>query len=59
MKRPVKIEVVQEGEERYLIKTFADGEEVREPIVKQPRKTRYPDRPYWRWGFDKSRKKTF
>lgn len=59
MKRPIKIEVVQEGEDRYLIKTFADGEEVREPIVKRPRKKRYPDRPYWRWGFDKSRKKTF
>lgn len=48
-----------EGEDRYLVKTFAAGEEVRESIVKQPRKKRNPDRPYRRWGFDKSRKKTF
>jgi hypothetical protein len=30
-----------------------------EPIVKLPRKKRYPDRPYRRWDFDKSSKKSF
>jgi hypothetical protein len=56
---PTKIEIIQEGEGRFLVKTFADGTEERTPIVKLPRKKRYPDRPYWTWSFDKSRKKGF
>jgi hypothetical protein len=32
-KKPVSIEVVQEGDERFLVKTYADGETVRELIV--------------------------
>jgi hypothetical protein len=56
-KNPIKIEVVQEGDERFLLKTFADGSEEREPIVKLPRK---PSRfPYRKVTFDKSRKKVF
>jgi hypothetical protein len=58
-KKPVSIEIVQEGEQRFLIKSFADGEKIREPIVKLPRKKRYPDRPYWHWVFDKSKKRGF
>jgi hypothetical protein len=39
-KKPVSIEVVQEGDERFLIKPFAGGETTREPNVKLPRKKR-------------------
>ena len=56
-KTKVKVEIEVEGELRFLVTTYSDGEQSREPIVKLPRKKRYPDRPYWRWGFDKSRKK--
>jgi hypothetical protein len=53
--RPIAIEIVQEGDERYVLKTFADGSEERTPIVKLPRKrSRFP---YRKWSFDKSRKK--
>jgi hypothetical protein len=56
-KNPIKIEVVQEGDERFLLKTFADGSEEREPIMKLPRKrSRFP---YRKVTFDKSRKKGF
>ena len=58
-KKPVSIEVVQEGDERFLVKTYANGETVRESIVKRPRRKRYPDRPYWHWTFDKTKKKGF
>ena len=58
-KKPVSIEVVQEGDERFLVKTYANGETVRESIVKGPRRKRYPDRPYWHWTFDKTKKKGF
>jgi hypothetical protein len=56
-KEPVEIEVVQDGDERFIIKTFADGREERVPIVKLPRKP--PRWPYRKVSFDRSRKKGF
>ena len=56
---PCKIEIVQQGDERFILKVFADGREEREPIVKLPRKKRYPPRPYWHWDLSKIRKKDF
>lgn len=56
-KKPIKIEIVQEGDARFVLKAFADGTEERLPIVKLPRKTRYPPRTYRKWDF--SRKKGF
>jgi len=58
-KKPLSIEVVQEGDERFLIKTYANGEKVRESIVSGPRKKRYPDRPYRHWTFDRTKKNGF
>ncbi len=52
-KKPTKVEIVEEANGRFLVKTYANGSEEREPIVKQPRKRRYPDRPYWVWQFEK------
>jgi hypothetical protein len=55
--KPIKIEVVQEGDGRFLVKTMADGTEERTAIVKLPRKrSRFPYRTV---TFDKSRKKGF
>jgi len=51
--------VVQEGDERFLIKTYANGEKVREPIVEGPRKKRYLSCPYWHWTFAKTKEKGF
>jgi hypothetical protein len=56
-KTPTKIKVKQEGDERFLLMTFADGSEMRKPIVRLPRKP--PRFPYRRVTFDKSRKKGF
>jgi hypothetical protein len=58
-KVPVGVEIIQEGDERFILKTHADGTEERVPVVKLPRKKRYPDRPYRKWTFDKSKKKGF
>jgi hypothetical protein len=56
-KEPVEIEIIQDGDERYMLKTFADGSEERTPIVRLPRK---PSRfPYREWSFDRSKKKGF
>jgi len=44
-RKSLVIEVVSEGDERYLLKIFADGREERVPIVKRPRKpARFPYR---------------
>jgi hypothetical protein len=56
-KTPTTIEVVQEGDERFLLKTFADGSEERTPIVKLPR--RPPRSRFRKVTLDKSRKRGF
>ena len=53
MPKPIKIEIVQEGNLRFMVKTFADRSEERVPIVKLPRKRRFPSRPYWHWNLNK------
>lgn len=56
-KKPVRVLIVDQGQERFILRTFSDGTKEREPIVKLPRKKRYPPRPYWDWKFSKGRKK--
>jgi hypothetical protein len=56
-KQPIRIEIVQEGDQRFLVKGFADGSEEREPIVKLPRKP--PRFRYRTVTLDRSRKKGF
>ena len=56
-KEPIKVEIVDEPEGRFIVKTYNDGSETREPVVKLPRKKRYPPRPYRHWHL--SRKKGF
>ena len=58
-KKPVSIVVVQDGDEPFLIKTYANGEKVRESIVSEARKKRYPVRPYWHWTSDRTKKNGF
>ena len=40
VKKRTAIEVIEQGDERILLKTFDDGSEERRPIVKEPRKKR-------------------
>jgi hypothetical protein len=56
-KRPVKIEIVQKGDERVLLKEYADGTQERVPIVKLPGKP--PRYRYRSMTLDRSRKKGF
>jgi hypothetical protein len=57
-RKPIKIEIVREGDQRFLGKTFADGSEERSPIVKQPAKPR-PPAPYRYRDMNKGRKRGF
>jgi hypothetical protein len=56
-KKPAKIEIIQEGDERVLLKEYADGSEERVPIIKLPRKP--PRYRYRTVTLDKSGKKGF
>jgi len=57
-KKPIKIEIVQEGDQRFLAKTFAGGSVERSPIVKQPAKPRPPGPSRYR-DMNEGRKKGF
>jgi len=50
--KPIKIEIEEDSEGRFIVRTYADGIVDRERIVRLPRKKRYPPRPYWEWKFD-------
>ena len=52
-RKPVKVEIVEALEGRFIVRTFADGAVEREPITKLPRKKRYPPRPYWVWKLER------
>jgi hypothetical protein len=52
-KRPLRVSIVEERGERVIVRTFADGSEERERIVKLPRRKRYPPRPYRHWKLGK------
>lgn len=56
-RKPIRVEIVDDADQRFIIKTFADGEQEREPVVKLPRKKRGSSRPYWHWNIGKAGKR--
>jgi hypothetical protein len=52
-KTPVSVVIVEEDGKRFIVRSYADGSEEREPVVKLPRKKRYPPRPYRHWKLGK------
>jgi hypothetical protein len=56
-KKTTKIEIILEGDGRFLLKVYADGSEERVPIVKLPRKP--PRFRYRTVTLDKIRKRDF
>lgn len=59
LKKPIRIEIIEEGEERTLLKVYRDGTEERTPIVNEPKKRRAVSRPYWYWELATGRRKFF
>jgi len=57
-KKQVGIEVIEEGTERFLVKTFDDGSKERQPIMARPRKKR-PRRIDWSRKLKSGLKKGF
>jgi hypothetical protein len=47
-KKPIQVEVMEEGDERFLLKTYADGTYERIPILKEsPKKGRLSSKIAW------------
>jgi hypothetical protein len=58
-KKPITIEIVEEGENRFLLKTYDDGTEERTPVNTSPKTKRKISRPYWYWQMGTGRRKFF
>jgi hypothetical protein len=58
-KKLVKVEVVEDGDERVLLKVYDDATEERTSIVKAAKKSRERQRPYWYWSLGTGRRKLF
>jgi hypothetical protein len=58
-RKVTKVEIVCEGEQRILLRTYDDGTDERTPIVREPRKERKGSRPYWYWELATGRRKFF
>jgi hypothetical protein len=56
-RKPISIEVVEEGDERFMVYTYANGEVVRKPVDDKIA-TRKPFRPHHRL-LDHTEKKRF
>ena len=57
-KKPtIKVEVVKEGDNRFLLKVYADGVEERHAIVKEPKKKRQTAKIAWYWDLKTGRRK--
>jgi len=57
--KPIKVEIVQEGDERILLKIYSDGSEERTPIIQTTKTKRARLRPYWYWALRSGRRKFF
>jgi hypothetical protein len=58
-KKLIRVQVLQEGEERVLLKTYDNGLRERTPIVSRTRKKPSKLRPYWYWDLASGRRKFF
>ena len=52
-KTVIGIEVVEEGEERFVVSTYSDGSVVRKPVNKDERAARRPRRPPIKLGIER------
>jgi len=59
-RKPVKVEVVEEGDQRSLLKLYADGSRERVLIVKEPSKEkRLSAKIAWYWDLTTGRRKFY
>ena len=61
-RKPLSVEIIQEGEARFVVRTYADGEVVRDVVDvnrKPTRRPRIPRRRLKSEDMDKTRRKRF
>jgi hypothetical protein len=56
----VKVEIVDEGDSRFLLQVFSDGTENRLPIAEEPaKKKRLSTKIAWYWDLKTGRRKFY
>lgn len=56
----VKVEIAEEGDDRFLVQVFSDGSEERLPIVEEPaKKRRLSTKIAWYWDLKTGRRKFY
>lgn len=56
----MKVEIVDEDDDRFLLQVFSDGSEKRLPIVEEPtRKKRLSAKIAWYWDLKTGRRKFY
>ena len=56
----VKVEICDEGDDRFLVQVFSDGSEERLPIVEEPpKKQRLSAKIAWYWDLKTGRRKFY
>jgi hypothetical protein len=58
-KKLIKVEIVQDGDQRVLQKTYDDATQERTPVVQGETKRAGRQRPYWYWSLGTGRRKFF
>jgi hypothetical protein len=58
-RKPIKVEIIEAGDERVLLEIYDDGTEERTPVAKTAKKKRSKSRPYWYWMLGTGRRKFF
>jgi hypothetical protein len=56
VRKPKSVEVIDEGDERVIVTTFADGEVSRTTVQPDQKPRRRPRRPWARAGLDRFNK---
>ena len=59
LKQPTSVEIIEQGDERFLLKTYADGKEERVPIVAEPRKKLLSSKIAWYRDLKTGRRKFY
>jgi hypothetical protein len=59
-KQPTSVEIIEQADQRFLLKTYADGTEARVPILTEPpKKKRLSNKIAWYRDFKTGRRKFY
>lgn len=55
--KPIKVEIVDGPQGRFIVRAYSDGKKEREPVVQLPGNKRFRPRPCRQWDLSRTKKK--